>query len=183
METLKRDVGGSNRGAKACPEERQGLPEAFRRGNRVQGQPGTPKNGCKPEKMTEKQRHFGAALDRADCLIPAHAYLGTDECAFPLSEYLCRAAGGLFRARRPDAGGLAPADQAEPAAGDPSRPRSGPAQHIRGNRDPGRQARPRRRRPDRDGLCRPPVRSFRSATRRRPRHPARRGDRRRRRAP
>ena len=50
-------------------------------------------------------------------------------------------------------------------------------------RNPRRKAASRRRRPDRDGLCRPPVRSFRAAARRRPRHPARRGDRRRRHPP
>ena len=50
-------------------------------------------------------------------------------------------------------------------------------------RNPRRKTAARRRRPDRDGLCRPPVRSFRAAARRRPRHPARRGDRRRRRPP
>ena len=51
----------------------------------------------------------------------------------------------------------------------------------RGN--PGRQDAARRRRSDRDGLCRPPVRALCSPARRRPRHPARRGHRQGRRPP
>jgi hypothetical protein len=36
-------------------KERQGLPEAFRRGNRMRACPGHPENDGKPGKMTEKQ--------------------------------------------------------------------------------------------------------------------------------
>ena len=50
-------------------------------------------------------------------------------------------------------------------------------------RNPRRQDAARRRRADRDGLCRPPVRAFRAPARRRPRHPARRGHRQGRRPP
>ena len=111
------------------------------------------------------------------------AYLVGHDRPFPLPEHLCGAAGELFRPRRADPGRRAAADQAEPAAGGPSRPRSGPAREPGRRRNPRRQAAARRRRPDRDGLCRPPVRPFRAPARRRPRHPARRGHRRRRRPP
>jgi hypothetical protein len=36
-------------------KERQGLPEAFRRGNRMRAGPGLSENDGKPGKMTEKQ--------------------------------------------------------------------------------------------------------------------------------
>ena len=103
---------------------------------------------------------------------------------FPVPEHLCGPAGELFRPGGADPGGRPPADQAEPAAGRPARPRSGPAVDSPEGAEilAGKRA-ARRRRPDRDGLCRPPVRAFRAAARRRPRHPARRGHRRRRRPP
>ncbi len=46
----KTDVGGSNRGAKGLPEERQGLPEPVRRGNRMRGLFWAPKPILRPKK-------------------------------------------------------------------------------------------------------------------------------------
>ena len=102
---------------------------------------------------------------------------------FPVPEHLCGAAGELFRARGADAGRRSAADQAEPGAGRPSRPRSGLAATARRAPKSWPASASPRGRADRDGLCRPPVRPFRAAARRRPRHPARRGRRHGRRAP
>jgi len=41
---------------KPARKERQGLPEAFGRGNRMRARPGLSENDGKPGKMTEKQR-------------------------------------------------------------------------------------------------------------------------------
>src|SRR6185312_6871831 len=46
---------------------------------------------------------------------------------FPLPEHLCGPARQFFRTRSADPGGLAPADQAQPAAGGPARARPRPA--------------------------------------------------------
>jgi hypothetical protein len=62
---LKTDVGGSNRGAKASPvKEVEGLPEAFRRGNRLPAKPGIPenddksaKNDGKTTRLSDPRRH------------------------------------------------------------------------------------------------------------------------------
>ena len=132
---------------------------------------------------TERKPGHPLAMAQGDCLFPGRAYLEAHDSPFPVPEHLYGAAGELFRPRGADPGRRPAADQAEPAAGGPARPRSRPAREPRGRRDPGRQAGPRRRRPDRDGLCRPPVRPFRAPARRRPRDPARRSHRRRRRPP
>ena len=81
--------------------------------------------------MTEKQRTRRRLRPQTDCLIPPHAYLDGHDGPFSLPEHLCGAAGELFRAGGADAGGRTPADQIEPAAGAPSRPRSGPARPAR----------------------------------------------------
>src|SRR6478609_4422170 len=88
-------------------KEGQGLPEAFRRGNRMRPQAGLQKNGDKVEKVTEKQRAVWTGASQTDCLIPAHAYLDGHDGAFSLRKYLCGAAGELFRAGRTDARQLA----------------------------------------------------------------------------
>src|SRR5450631_4248078 len=104
-------------------------------------------------KMTEKQRSFPACTAaKTDCLIACDAYLDLHDGPFPLPEHLCGAARQLFRPGRPDAGRFAAADQAEPAAGGPPRPRSGPAWQPGGDRDPRRKTDSRRGGPDRDGL-------------------------------
>src|SRR3981081_3410848 len=91
--------------------------------------PGLPETGAKPAKMAEKQRTFRVwATAKTDCLMLARAYLHAHDGPFPLPEHLCGASRYLFRPGRPDAGRFAAADQVEPAAGGPPRPRSGPAQ-------------------------------------------------------
>jgi hypothetical protein len=55
MDIPKSDVGGSNRGQGLPRKEGQGLPEAFRRGNRMRPQAGLQKKGAKVKKVTEKQ--------------------------------------------------------------------------------------------------------------------------------
>ena len=161
---------------KACPKRGQGLPE------RCAG--AATECAERPVFAPATNDDFSApTLPQAICLLARPRLSWGHDGAFPLPEHLCGAAGELFRPRGADPGGRAAADQAEPAAGGPSRARSGPARQPGRRRNPRRQAPARRRRPDRDGLCRPPVRPFRAAARRRPRHPARRGHRHRRRPP
>src|SRR5665811_1188109 len=107
-------------------KEGQGLAEAVRRGNRMNPGPGPQKRRNTP-KSDGKTTYpcTSAAANRLSncgtCLSWGH------DGAFPLRTYLRSAAGKLFRPRRTDTGHLAEADQAEPEAGDPARPRSGQA--------------------------------------------------------
>ena len=164
-------------------KEGQGLPEATQRGNRMRGWRHALESGRMPQRRHGKTAPLMPAAQPSrlpngrPCLSCQH------DGAFPLPKYLFGAAGELLRPGGADPRGLASADQIEPAAGGPSRARSRPPRQPGRRRNPGRQAPAGRRGSDRDGLCRPPVRSFRSAARRRPRHPARRGDRRRWRPP
>ena len=123
------------------------------------------------------------AASRTVARSPPASHLVPDERSFPVRQQLHQPARTFFARVAPDGGVRAAADQAEPAAGAGARARPRPARQPGGRRDLRRPAAARRRRPDRDGLCRPPVRPVRAAARRRPRHPARRGDRQRRRPP
>src|ERR1700761_7495862 len=86
------------------------------------GRPETPRvYPSKAGAATEGGNLFWARKRR-----PARLSLVHDR-AFPLPEHLLSLAGEFFRPRGADAGGIPPADQAEPAAGRPARARSGPA--------------------------------------------------------
>ena len=163
MEFPKTDVGGQNRGQR--PRElREGLPDAARGGNQWRGL------------FCARKRDFRPTGPNRLPIPCPRLSLGHDR-PFPVPEHLFGAAGELFRPRGPDPRRRPPADQAEPGPGRPSRPRSRCAGEPGRGGNPRRKAPARRRRPDRDGLCRPPVRPFRAPARRRPRHPARRGHR------
>ena len=90
-------------------------------------------------------------------------------------QLLCPAPGALLCAPRADAGGRAEAGEDQPRAGHGTRTRPGRARLARRRGDPRRQPHRPGLRADRAGLCRPPVRPLRAATRRWPRHPAGRG--------
>ena len=158
-------------GAKAGPNCGEGLPEAVRRGNRMRGLFWAP------------SATFRSPRRPKPLPISARAYLEAMTVHFPFQNTYAALPANFFARVAPTPVAAPAADQAEPAAGGPSRPRSGPARQPGRRRNPRRQPHARRRRPDRDGLCRPPVRAFRAAARRRPRHPARRSHRPRRRAP
>src|SRR6185312_2669138 len=132
METLETDVGGSNRGDESLPrEEGQGLPDAAQRGNRMQAA-GTALKAPKCTAKIDKTAILQAAAqpnrlsNGPICLSCRH------DRAFPLPEYLCGTAGELLRPGGADPGRRAAADQIEPPAGDPSRPRSGSARQSGG---------------------------------------------------
>ena len=95
----------------------------------------------------------------------------------PVRQQLCPAAGAVFRAASADTRGGAAADPPERQPG----PRIGsfarrPENAGRGG-GAGRKPHSRRRRTAGHGLCRAPVRKFRAATGRRPRHSSGRSDR------
>ena len=93
-------------------ELREGLPDAARGGNQWRGL------FCAP------RREISARTGPNRLPIPCpRLSLGHDR-PFPVPEHLFGAAGELFRPRGPYPGRRPPADQAEPGAGRPSRPRS-----------------------------------------------------------
>src|ERR1019366_4194998 len=121
-------VGGSNRGVRACPAKSVRVyPRLSGAATECAPRPGPPKMTANPEKRRENNGPFRAARPQPDCLFPAHAYLEPHDGPFPLRKHLCGTASELFRAGRTDPGRFAATDQAEPAAGDTSRPRSGSA--------------------------------------------------------
>src|SRR5882724_5197366 len=80
-----------------------------------------------PSKSAGKTSDLCSRPPATDCLILRRAYLLAYDGPFPLRKHLCGAAGELFRPRRTDPRDLPKTDQAEPAACDPPRPRSGSA--------------------------------------------------------
>src|SRR6266851_6260692 len=60
-------------GARGCPAKKgQGLPEAFRRGNRMRRQAGTLGKWRQSPKSDGKTRVLRIGAPQPDCLIPAH---------------------------------------------------------------------------------------------------------------
>ncbi len=153
------DVGGSNRRPKAGPKRRQGLAEAFPHGNRMQGEVWASKKASSSAYLGAMTVHF--PFQNTYAALPANffARVAPTPVASPR----------LIKLNRPLAVqlGLDP-DLLETPEG---------AEILAG------KTTARRRRSDRDGLCRPPVRALCSPARRWPRHPARRGHRQGRRPP
>src|ERR1700674_3223341 len=83
MEILKKAVRGQNRPGIAGPEERQGLPERVRRGNRMRPQPCPPKIAAAPRKVTGNSGPLGRRTGKPDCQFPPHAYLEAMTVHFP----------------------------------------------------------------------------------------------------
>src|ERR1700753_3599729 len=86
-----------------------------------------PAKALGPRSKARKTTPRSPSPSRGDCLIPGHAYLAIHDGPFPLPEHLRGTPGELFRPGGADAGCFTPADQVEPAVGDPSRARSGSA--------------------------------------------------------
>src|ERR1700687_4228451 len=83
MKIPKKVVRGQNRAGIAGPEERQGLPERVRRGNRMRGQT-CPRKGRLPRKKGRQNTGpIARPCPQADCLFPPHPYLGTMTVHFP----------------------------------------------------------------------------------------------------
>ena len=102
-------------GGKSPSEGAEGLPDAVVSGNQWRGL------FCAPGAT------FPAPARPKRLPIPQPRLSWGHDGPFPVPEHLCGAAGELFRPRRPDPGRRPAADQAEPGAGGPARPRSGPA--------------------------------------------------------
>src|ERR1700686_5255727 len=83
MEILKKAVRGQNRPGIAGPEERQGLPERVRRGNRMRPQTCPPKIAAAPRKVTGNSGPLGRRTGKPDCQFPPHAYLEAMTVHFP----------------------------------------------------------------------------------------------------
>src|ERR1700675_4166974 len=83
MEILKKAVRGKNRPGIAGPEERQGLPERVRRGNRMRPQTCPPKIAAAPRKVTGNSGPLGRRAGKPDCQFPPHAYLEAMTVHFP----------------------------------------------------------------------------------------------------
>src|SRR5260370_15743650 len=83
MEITSKMARGQNRAAFAGPEERQGLPERVRRGNRMRTQTCPLKRRQPRRKGTARHRPPLHPIPQADCLFPPHAYLEAMTVHFP----------------------------------------------------------------------------------------------------
>jgi uncharacterized protein YdiU (UPF0061 family) len=91
MEILEKGVRGQNRGLKAGPEARQGLPEASRRGNRTQGIFGPPRHHQNAENDGKTMRPLSC-----DCQFAAHPYLDLMTVHFPFDNSYAALPDGFF---------------------------------------------------------------------------------------
>src|SRR3977135_178159 len=110
----KSDVGGQESGAKArakCGRVYPSRRGAATKAGAVLGSKTVISRMRAPNRLPISRPRLSLAHDRP----------------FPVPEHLFGAARDLFRPRGADPGGFAAADQAEPAAGAPARPRSRPA--------------------------------------------------------
>src|SRR5260370_37114834 len=96
MEITSKMARGQNRAAFAGPEERQGLPERVRRGNRMRTQTCPLKRRQPRRKGTARHRPPLHPIPQADCLFPPHAYLEAMTVHFPFEHTYAALPAGFF---------------------------------------------------------------------------------------